>query len=221
MNKRLSQKEKYKKKAYKYDTTVSLGPWTSTDLIENPIHLTFVLARYKFVARHFSGKKSVLEIGCGDAFGTPIVAQFVRELTAIDIDSSIIISNKNRLSTIKNIKFQEMDIRKAVPAGKYDGIFALDVIEHIESEYNDLFFRQILKCIKEKGILILGTPNQTAERYASKRSREYHVNLQSYESLKTMMNKYFRQVFMFTMNDEVVQTGYGPMGHYLFSIGVS
>jgi hypothetical protein len=31
---------------------------------------------------------------------------------------------------------------------------------------------------------------------------------------------YFRNVFMFGMNDEVVHTGYGPMCHYLWMVGV-
>jgi hypothetical protein len=40
------------------------------------------------------------------------------------------------------------------------------------------------------------------------------VNLHSHESLKRLGSIYFRNVFMFGMNDEVVHTGYGPMSHY-------
>lgn len=29
----------------------------------------------------------------------------------------------------------------------------------------------------------------------------------------------FRDVFLFSMNDEVVHTGFTPMAHYLFAIG--
>ena len=32
------------------------------------------------------------------------------------------------------------------------------------------------------------------------------------------MLKYFENVFLFSMNDEVVHTGFSPMAHYLFVI---
>ncbi|MCA6302689.1 MAG: hypothetical protein IM629_12150, partial [Phenylobacterium sp.] len=33
------------------------------------------------------------------------------------------------------------------------------------------------------------------------------------------MLKFFSNVFLFSMNDEVVHTGFAPMAHYLFAIG--
>ena len=33
------------------------------------------------------------------------------------------------------------------------------------------------------------------------------------------MLQYFENVFMFSMNDEVLHTGFAPMGHYLFALG--
>lgn len=42
----------------------------------------------------------------------------------------------------------------------------------------------------------------------------------SYDRLKKLMSDYFYTVFMFGMNDEVVHTGYLPMAHYLFAVGV-
>jgi len=34
------------------------------------------------------------------------------------------------------------------------------------------------------------------------------------------VSKFFRNIFIFSMNDEVVHTGFHPMAHYLFAIGV-
>jgi hypothetical protein len=34
------------------------------------------------------------------------------------------------------------------------------------------------------------------------------------------MTRYFQNVFVFSMNDEVVHTGFSPMAHYLFAMGV-
>jgi len=222
MNKiNLNQREKNKEgHGYCYEKSIALGPWASGTLLRDPIHLVFALSRYKFIARMLTGKKKVLEIGCGDAFGTPVVAQFVGELTAIDIDPKIISSNRARLKRIKNISFREMDIRSEVPGEKFDAVFSIDVIEHIEPELNNLYMQQTVKSLVPDGITLIGTPNKTSEKYASAPSKAYHINLHSHESLKQLTEKYFAQVFMFTMNDEVVQTGFAQMGHYLFALGI-
>src|SRR5438876_1060178 len=49
-----------------------LGLMSSYAWSDDPRHLLFILARYKFVAKMFSGMKKVLEVGCADAFGTRI-----------------------------------------------------------------------------------------------------------------------------------------------------
>jgi hypothetical protein len=36
--------------------------------------------------------------------------------------------------------------------------------------------------------------------------------------LKATMSRNFHNVFMFSMNDEVVHTGYHKMAHYLFAV---
>ena len=49
--------------------SVPLGPWTSYSLLNDPKHMCFVLARYKFCSKMLEGKAKILEVGCGDGFG--------------------------------------------------------------------------------------------------------------------------------------------------------
>src|SRR6266536_1447974 len=64
----------------------TLGLMTNQVWHDDPRHLVFTLARYKFVAKMLSGRSHVLEIGCADAFGTRLVQQEVKRLTATDFD---------------------------------------------------------------------------------------------------------------------------------------
>lgn len=102
----------------------------------------------------------------------------------------------------------------------FDAAVCLDVIEHIEAGQEDIFMNNILKRLEEHSICIIGTPNITAAEYQSEASKVGHINLYSYQRLRVMMNRFFYHIFMFSMNDEVVHTGFGPMAHYLFAIGV-
>lgn len=205
---------------YQFNTReLRLGPWTSYSLINDPKHMCFVLARYKFCAKMLEGKNSVMEIGAGDGFGLPIIAQAVKKVFAVDWDKRLLEGNKERLKHLKNVKYLHVDFNKESSNLKVDGIFLIDVIEHLEKKSEKLFMDNLVKCLKPEGVLIIGTPNITASQHATPRSRVQHINLKSGQSLRQLMQKYFNNVFMFGMNDEVLHTGYAPMCHYLWSIG--
>ena len=53
---------------------------------------------------------------------------------------------------------------------------------------------------------------------ASAGSKAGHVNCKDAPTLKLLLSVYFHNVFMFSMNDEVVHTGFYPMAHYLLAL---
>jgi len=187
---------------------ISLGPWTSYSLIHDPKHLCFVLSRYKFCSKLLSGKEKVLEIGCGDGIGIPIMAQSVKQLHCIDWDDRNIQGNRRRLFMLKNVTYEYLDITEQKPKGVYDAALSIDVLEHIEPSNENAFFTNICQSLSPSGVLILGTPNKNASAYATKRSDIQHINLKTAEEFHQIAGKYFLNCFIFSMNDEVVHTGF-------------
>ena len=100
----------------------------------DPIRLTFSTSRYKFVSKMFKGFNNVLEIGCGDGFFSRIVKQNVKNLVATDFDDIFIENAKENYQSIKKmeIQFKVLDILKEKFNSRFDGIYALDVFEHIK-----------------------------------------------------------------------------------------
>ncbi len=220
--KSLQSAEKAYKKGTEYQFStkeIKLGPWTSFSLINDPKHMCFVLSRYKFCSKMLAGKKVIMEIGSGDGFGLPTIAQSAEKVYAVDWDKRLLKGNAIRLKHLKNIKYLHVDLNKNSPDVKVDGAFLIDVIEHLEPKKEDIFFSNIIKCLKNDSVLIIGTPNVTAFQYATPRSKIQHINLKSMQTLYKLMEKYFENVFMFGMNDEVLHTGYAPMCHYIWAIG--
>jgi len=199
---------------------IPLGPRTSHSLLNDPRHMSFVLSRYKFCARMLEGKGDILEIGCGDAFGSPIVAQVADTLTCIDNDDRLIDDNKGRLVGVGNMSFHTMDMITRIPDRVYDAIYLIDVIEHIDPSVEATFMDNICRCLDVDGILIIGTPNDTAVEYESTFSAARHINRKGHDSLKELVQRHFINSFTFSMNDEVVHTGFYPMAHYLLAMGV-
>lgn len=200
----------------------TLGPWSSYSYRYDAKHLLFALSRYKFAAKLLEGKKSVLDVGCGDGVGLPLLAQAVPQVIAVDWDKRLIEGNQKRLEDWTNISHICCDLnRQDLTAANLDAAISIDVLEHLEPGNQDEFLRRICKCLHHDSIMIHGTPNMYANVWASPQSKIQHINLFDLERLRETMQEYCVNVFTFTQNDEMVGTSYDKMAHYIWAVGVS
>lgn len=202
------------------DFNVKLGAATAQAYVKDPKMISFITSRYKFVSKMLSGVDTAIEIGCGDAFGAPLVAQSVKRLICTDIDEDTVGANRQRCAVFKNIEFHYHDFRRAPFPERARAAYLVDVIEHVFPHEEASFMHNLVSSLADDGFILMGTPNVAAESYASVHSREGHVNLKTHQALRDLGAAHFRNVFMFSMNDEVVHTGFGPMAHYLWVLGV-
>jgi 2-polyprenyl-3-methyl-5-hydroxy-6-metoxy-1,4-benzoquinol methylase len=195
-----------------------LGLLKNWEWHDDPRRLLFSLARYKFVAKMFAGRERVLEFGCGDAFCAPIVKQTVKHLTVTDFDPLYIEDARSRMREPWTFEALVIDIRREKLPGRYDGIYSLDVFEHIPAEEEDEVMRHLLDALEPHGAMILGMPSLESQQYASPPSKAGHINCKSEPQLRDLMSRHFTNVFIFAMNDEVVHTGFGAMAHYRLAL---
>lgn len=198
-----------------------MGLRSSQSWHDDPKHLLFRLSRYKFVAKMLSGSEKVLEIGCGDAFGTRLVQQEVKSLEATDFDPVFVEDVKARMVDRWRFRVFVHDLLDGPIPGSYDGVYALDVLEHIKQEHEHAFLANAFAPLTRNGVAIIGMPSLESQIHASPTSKAGHVNCKSMPDLKRLMQGFFHNVFMFSMNDEVVHTGYHKMAHYIFAVGCS
>lgn len=196
----------------------TMGLMSSQAWYDDPKRLAFTLSRYKFVAKMLSGSEHVLEIGCADAFATRVVVQEVKKLTAVDFDPLFVEDTNARMGDRWKFECKVHDMLAGPVAGSFDGAYALDVLEHILPENEDRFLRNMAAPLAPHGVMLIGMPSLESQPHASPLSKEGHVNCKTMPDLKALMQRHFRNVFMFSMNDEVVHTGYHKMAHYLFAL---
>lgn len=115
----MSQRKTKEAQKIQFDTyqergPVQLGPWTSHIWRTDPRHLGFLLARYKFCAKMLAGKPEVLEVGCGDAFGTMVVLQTVGSVHGIDFEPLVIEDARTRLAAegVERCSLSVLDIKE-------------------------------------------------------------------------------------------------------------
>lgn len=192
------------------------GAWRS-----DPRRLLFCLSRYKFVAKMLSGKERVLEVGCGDGWPIPIVLQEVKHVHGVDIDPVFIDDINERLDPDLSCSFAVHNMLDGPLAPTYDAAYSLDVLEHIASGGDERrFLRNLCDSITDQGVAIIGMPSLQSQSYAAPASKAGHVNCKEAAGFKEIMQEFFEHVFIFSMNDEVVHTGFHPMAQYLFALCV-
>lgn len=186
---------------------------------DDPKRLLFVLSRYKFVAKMLVGRNNALEIGCADAFGTRLVRQAVPTVLATDVDP-IFISDclAREAGSPWPISYRVHDILSGPLDNEFEAVFSLDVFEHIPQEYERQFIENVRKSMSNSAVLIIGCPSLESQVYASPGSKQGHVNCKSGDQLRDFFSQYFESVFLFSMNDEVVHTGFTKMANYLIVV---
>jgi SAM-dependent methyltransferase len=197
----------------------TLGLMTNQSWTDDPPRLDFTLARYKFVAKMLPGRKRVLEAGCADAFGTRLVLQEVDRLTATDFGPVFVADVRSRMDPPWKFDCEQHDLLAGPFPGEFDAAYALDVIEHIPADKEVLFVGNLVRSLTPAGVLILGCPSLESQAYASPPSKAGHVNCKTGKTMRALLDQFFHNVFLFSMDDEVVHTSYFPMAHYIIAIG--
>ena len=197
---------------------ITMGLMSGHSYMGDAKRLTFTLSRYKFVSKMFSGFSSVLEVGCADAFGTTLVLNEVNKLVACDFDPVFINDVKKHHPFNNKIDFRIHDMVERPMDVKFEGVFTLDVLEHIEKMNEHNFIKNICLSLVNDGVCIVGIPSLESQVYASEGSKRGHVNCKTGPDFKTFLSDYFHRVFIFSMNDEVLHTGFQPMSQYLLAL---
>jgi cyclopropane fatty-acyl-phospholipid synthase-like methyltransferase len=205
---------------YDADERIQLGLFASQNWAKDPRRLMFKMSRYKFVSKMLTGKDRVLEIGCRDAFPARLVQQEVGSLCAIELDPVLVKDVNDRMDDEWQFECKVHDIQAGPVEGPFDAAYSLDVIEHIAPEDERDYMLHVAQSLTKHGVLILGSPSVQSQPYASANRKGVLVNAKTQPELQSLMQDYFHNVFLFSMNDEVMHTGYAPMSHYYFALGV-
>jgi len=200
----------------------ALGAINGESLVKDPKHLLFVLSRYKFAAKMLRNCGSILEVGCGEGLGALMfLAETGARVTALDFDEAqvaycrehILPHGRGRLEVGRKDMAAE-----GMAGAKFDGLVCIDVIEHLHPDDEAAFMQNCADSQDPGGIAIFGTPSLNANAYASARSQAGHINLFDPARFTATLERHYSKVLPFSMNDEMVHTGFANMAHYLMAL---
>ncbi len=145
--------------------------------------------RYHFAARWVAGKR-VLDVACGEGYGTALLAAHAAKATGADISEEAIAHARWEYASLTNAEFVSAPCTKLPLAdASIDVAVSFETLEHIETQAE--FLAELARVLTPEGVLVLSCPNKL--EYSDKRdfANEFHVKELYREELAALLAVHF------------------------------
>lgn len=110
---------------------------------------------YRWAADQVAGLR-VLDAGCGEGYGTDMLASKASRTVGIDLDAEIV---RRAAAVYPRARFQPANlVSLPFSDGSFDAVVSLQVIEHLHTPLE--FLAECARVLVPGGLLILATPNR-------------------------------------------------------------
>jgi SAM-dependent methyltransferase len=138
------------------DTSERLIPQRVRSRDEHLLVLRHVFA-YEFAKRTLADCGRVLDLGCGEGYGTALLARAVGEIVGLDVDEAAIAHAASRHAAA-NCRFRRHDgERLPFEDAAFDAVVSFQVIEHVSRDR--MYVSEVSRVLTPGGRLVLTTPN--------------------------------------------------------------
>jgi ubiquinone/menaquinone biosynthesis C-methylase UbiE len=149
------------------------------------------LHRYALAIELATGK-NVLDIACGEGYGTNLLASKATHVSGMDIDKATIEKAKAKYDK-KNISFTESRVEKiSANDNEFDLVASFETLEHLSDQASML--KEIKRVMKQGGLLIISTPDK--KTYADQRGYKnpFHAKELYYDEFVALVKSVFNHV---------------------------
>lgn len=154
------------------------------------------LHRYA-IACDLVNDKIVLDIACGEGYGTNLLSKSAKNVVGVDIDK-ITVCNANEKYASKNTKISYLEgslISIPFEDNYFDVIVCFESIEHISD--HDRALSEFIRVLKDDGLLIISTPDKYLYSDLPKYSNPFHIKELYKEDFSKLLFSNFKYVNLF------------------------
>ena len=162
------------------------------------------LYAYDFVKNIVTKDSLVLEVGCGEGYGSYLLSQYVKKIVGLDIDAETINHASNKYLS-QSCTFEIYDgVNIPYKENTFDAVISFQVVEHIHDDMN--YISEIHRILKQRSTFIITTPNRAYRLKPGQRPwNRFHVREYSAISLKDLLSSTFLGITIWGIlgNDEI------------------
>lgn len=150
--------------------------------------------RYLFATR-FVNNKQVLDIACGEGYGSDLLASVAKSVVGVDVSQDAINHASSRYLR-DNLEFRCGEASNIPFQGEavFDVVVSFETIEHLDEANQRDFLKEIKRLMKPQGIFLLSTPNKQIYSDIPGYKNPFHLKEFYEQELNKFLKKYFRFV---------------------------
>ncbi|MDW8058893.1 MAG: class I SAM-dependent methyltransferase [Thermomicrobium sp.] len=146
------------------------------------------LAAYRWASDHVRGKR-VLDVGCGDGYGTAELAARARYAVGLDDDGNVLREARRRYGAPRLAWVRARADRLPFRDESLDVVCCFQVLEHLREP--ERFLAEARRVLVPEGILLMTTPNRSAVLAGL---NPHHVREYDAEGLRRLCSPFFQDV---------------------------
>ncbi len=177
-----------------FNTGERINPEYANNIFQKLNYKKHIFA-YSLVEQFVKNKDvAILEVGCGEGYGTAYLSEKGYKITAVDVNQKTIEHAKQKYPAIsfKSISKNILPF----PDNCFDAIISFQVIEHTDNL--PLFLSEIKRVLKEGGVFLCTTPNRKQRLAKSQKPwNKYHIQEFSKKELRKKILPYFPKTIVY------------------------
>lgn len=149
------------------------------------------LHRY-YLACELASGKVILDIACGEGYGSALLAENATQVIGVDI-SDIIIAHANERYKKGNLDFK-VGTCTSIPLAdsSVDLVVSFETIEHLDQ--HDRMMGEIKRVLRPNGILLISSPDKNNYSLDRGYVNPFHVKELLFQEFIQLLEKYFKNV---------------------------
>ena len=153
------------------------------------------LFAYAFAKDTISGNSLVLEVGCGEGYGTSLLSEHVANIVGLDVDKTAVAHARRKYGSEKCVFTLYDGLKIPYENNMFDAVVSFQVIEHVQDDAN--FISEIHRVLKSNGIFMVTTPNRTLRmKPGQKPWNRFHIREYYPDELTQILKRSFSDVRM-------------------------
>ncbi|HEY1114836.1 MAG TPA: glycosyltransferase [Chitinophagaceae bacterium] len=134
------------------------------------------LHRYHSILPLVKGKV-VLDIACGEGYGSALMARSAKKVIGVDISEECIVHAVTKYaSQFPHTHFLQGSV-EAIPVedASVDVVISFETLEHVSAEGQERFLSEVKRVLKSDGVFVVSTPDK--ENYSNRYGHENHFHV--------------------------------------------
>jgi SAM-dependent methyltransferase len=147
--------------------------------------------RYAFARRFVEGKR-VLDVACGEGYGTALLGSVAASAIGVDIDMASIDHARATYGDGKKVRFIASSCTGLpLPSASVDVVVSFETIEHIEAADQLAMLIEFARLLTPAGLLVISSPNKRLYSDERQYVNPYHLQELYRDDLARLLGKRF------------------------------